>query len=235
MEKFCGYSKARALAAGLRAVLPAAAALVLLASEARAQGRSERDVKCLFFVTLARYTEFPAEAFASEKAPVVLGVIGEDPFGAVLDSMTKNEKVRDRAIRVRRFASAEEVKDCHVLFFGPMSVLRREVELSRMLRRPVLTVSDVPGFASSGGMVEMYVNEEKKVRLRVSKGALERAHLSISPSILRRADEVASSIEWIPEGFSPWITDSERIRQPATLMASKTVQKRTTDLFQSVP
>lgn len=199
MRRCSGYFERLALLLRARGFAGAALlCLLALAGSASAQPRSERDIKCLLFVTLARYTEWPADAFPSETAPVIIGVLGDDPFGGMLESMTKNEKVRDRPILVRRFASSDEVERCHALFFGGMSVLQRELELSRLRRRQVLTVSDAPGFARDGGMVEMYINDENKVRLRISRSALSRGGLSISQAIMRVADVVAM-IEWVPE------------------------------------
>lgn len=159
--------------------------------------RTEREVKALFFVTLTRYIDWPTNAFATESSPIVIGVLGEDPFGGLLESLTAGEEVRGRRLKVARFATAENLKDCHLLFVGEMSTLRQEVELPRIGEKPIVTVSDRDGFVRKGGMVEMYLNPEKKVRLRISQGVVNRSHIKISPALLRQA-ELLSSRNYLP-------------------------------------
>ena len=207
MQKFCGFFSFRG-AILFHAVVLAA---IVVAPAARGQTRTAKDIKGLFFVTLARYTEWPEKAFAEANSPIIIGVIGEDPFGKLLESLTKNEIVRGRSLVVRRFASDEEIKECHLLYFGAMNVVRRELVISRLSRRPILTVSDTPGFAREGGAVELFLNDDNKVRLRVSKDALSRASLALSPSIMR----LVAFLEWIPEA-SGWITrNGPTIGRPA--------------------
>jgi hypothetical protein len=67
-----------------------------------------------------------------------------------------------------------------------------------------------------GGMVEMFVNEEKKVRLRVSKRALAQGKLSLSPSLTRLA-EIIASIEWLPILNEDWMSRTDHNCQPRLL------------------
>ena len=171
----------------------ATALLWVLAVSAFAQPpRTEREIKALFFVTLARYVEWPASGFSSDADPIVIGILGQDPFGTFLDTLIEKEAVRGRPIRIRRFASVDEVKSCHLLYLAPMSPALFELSLSRLKGRPILTVSDTPKFAERGGVVELFLNEESKVRLRISKSALASVGLSVSPALLRLAQMVAS-------------------------------------------
>ena len=173
--------------------------LILLLADgvpAFAQARSESEVKALFFVTIARYTEWPASAFSADSSPIVIGVLGENPFGTLLESLTRNEQIRGRPLKIERYTRAAEIKTCHLLFVSEMSDVRLEVELKDLTGRTILTVSDQANFIRKGGMVEMYVNRERKVRLRASKSALEKAGLSLSPTLTRLA-EIVASLEWV--------------------------------------
>lgn len=157
----------------------------------QAQIRDEYALKALFFVTLARYTEWPTNAFTSPTAPLVIGVIGEDPFGQKLPPLVRNEKVQQHPLEVRYCGGVDEARECHMLYFGPMSPTLLGLSLSQLKGRPILTVSDRRNFISEGGMVELFVNDENRVRLRVSRRALERASLDFSPTLWKLADKVA--------------------------------------------
>jgi hypothetical protein len=175
-----------------------------VAAQSAPQGRSEYEVKALFFVTLARYTNWPTNAFGGDNSPIVIGVLGNTPITEHLEPLIKKERIQGRPLQVKRFGSIEEVNTCHLLFFGDLGALQQEVALSRLQRRPVLTASDRPRFTEQGGMIEMYVNEEKKIRLRIGRSAIEKAGLGISRSLLKIADGVAISDP--PVLPTPWIS-----------------------------
>lgn len=163
--------------------------------ELMAQGtprvRSEHEVKALFFVTLARYTQWPTNAFESDTSPMILGVLGDHPILRYLPPLVNAEKIQGRSLEVRPFASVDELKNCHLLFFGNMGVLQREVAVSRLRSRAIMTVSDRLDFIEQGGMVETFVNRENKIRFNLSTNAISRAQLQISPSLIRIAERVA--------------------------------------------
>ena len=183
-------------------------AILFASANGWTQERSERDVKALFFVALARYAEWPEGAFDSESSPLVIGVLGADPFGERLDSLTAKEDVRGRALTVQRYASAEEISDCHLLFVGRMSAIRMELEIARLGRRPILTVSDTDQFIERGGMVELFLNDEQKVRLRVAKKAVENAGIKMSPGLMKLA-QVVASIEFVPSRLPNWLSNRD--------------------------
>jgi hypothetical protein len=156
-----------------------------------AQPRSETELKALFFITLARYTQWPQAAFPRETEPLVIGVVGPNPFGTKLSAMAENERAQGRALKVVSFTTADDFDTCHMLFFGEMSPTLRALVLGRLDNRPILTVSDTQGFASAGGMVELFLNHESKIRLKVSKRTVEGAGLNFAPSLWNLAEIVA--------------------------------------------
>lgn len=197
MAGLCGCFSRRLATVVLLCVLHAC-------SSALGQARSEREVKALFFVTLARYVEWPTNAFASPTAPLTIGVLGEDPFGNLLESLVHGEEVRGRPLKLVRFASAEGAKDCHLLFVGRMAAYRFEFEMDKLKKFPVATVSDRTGFVGGGGVIEMFINDEKKVRLKISRSAVQRTGITVSPALLSLAELVAS-MEYVPDVPFTWL------------------------------
>jgi hypothetical protein len=170
-------------------------ALAMCAAVLRAQQAvvppGENEVKALFFVTLARYTQWPTNAFPSDQSPIVLAVLGPHPIARHLPALVKDEKIRGRPLQVRRFASVNEVDHCHLLFLGEIGVLHRELALARLRNRPILTVSDELDFNEQGGMVETYLNRDKKIRFNLSTNAISKAGLEVSPALVKIAAKVA--------------------------------------------
>ncbi|MGH9144274.1 MAG: YfiR family protein [Vicinamibacterales bacterium] len=166
--------------------------LVLLAAPAalRAQRKfDEREIKATFLFNFAQFVEWPAASFADPQAPLVIGVLGDDPFNAVLDAVVRGEMIKNRPLVVTRFRRIEDVATCHILFVSP-SETPRYTRISETLQgRAILTVGDTDGFAASGGMIR-FITENSHVRLRINLGVARAAGLTISSQLLRVAEVV---------------------------------------------
>ena len=177
----------------LRSTALAISACALLlsggASPARADGGPEREhrVKAVFLFNFAQFLDWPDSAFAGPRDPLVVGILGEDPFESFLDEVVKGEKVHDRPIIVKRFTRMEDIKACHVLFISAAEAPRLEGILAGIKPRNILTVGESPEFNQRGGMV-CFTTEGGKVRLKINLPAVQTAELSVSSKLLRLAD-----------------------------------------------
>jgi len=172
----------------LRAILTS---VLLLARGASLAGQSpqapEYQVKAVFLFNFAQFVDWPADAFPESDTPLVIGVLGDDPFGSVLDQTVRGEHVGGRPFQVRRYQRVDEIKTCHILFVGRSEESRPEGLLAALKNRPILTVSDADGFAERGGMIR-FVTDRKRIRLQINLAAAEAARLTISSKLLRVAE-----------------------------------------------
>ena len=149
----------------------------------------EYRVKAAFLYNFARFVDWPPEHSAGPDEPIVLAVLGEDPFGAILDDTVRGKTINQKPFTVRRFRSLEELEPCHVLFIS-RSESRRLPEILRALEyHSTLTVSDVEGFLRKGGMIH-FVVEEGSVRFDINLEPAERAELAVSSQLLKVARTV---------------------------------------------
>src|SRR2546427_9710737 len=72
------------------------------APQIRAQTFKEYDLKAAFLYHLAQFVDWPPEAFPTEETPLVIGILGTDPFGKVLDDIVDDEVVKNRKMAVQR-------------------------------------------------------------------------------------------------------------------------------------
>lgn len=159
----------------------------LAAQTARA---SEYQVKAVFLFNFAQFVDWPAEASADSDTTLVIGVLGDDPFGGVLDQTVRDERLNGRPFQVRRYQSVDEIKICHILFISRSEAGRPEGILAGLKHRPILTVSDAEGFAERGGMIR-FVTDRSRIRLQINPEAAEAAHLTISSKLLRVAEIIS--------------------------------------------
>lgn len=153
---------------------------------------SEYHVKAVFLFNFAQFVEWPADAFADPQAPVVIGILGDDPFGAFLDETVRGEHLGTRPFEIRRFEHVADIKTCQLLFISQSEADQVEENVASLKTRPILTVSDADNFAERGGMIH-FVTEKNRIRLRVNLRAVQHANLTLSSKLLRVAEVVAST------------------------------------------
>jgi hypothetical protein len=169
-------------------LLLALSALTLGASGQTVPSR-EYQLKAVFLFNFAQFVTWPPTAFADENAPLVIAVLGEDPFGNYLDETVRGEKVGGHPLVIRRYDRVEDIKDCHILFVSPSENTRMKDIIAGLRGRSILTVGETDGFAHEGGMIR-FMTEQNKIHLRINLEAARAENLTISSRLLRLADIV---------------------------------------------
>ena len=146
----------------------------------------EYEIKAAFLFHFTRFMDWPAESFTDRTSPIVIGVIGDDPFGAELASIAEGRRVNGRPIVARYITSEEDARDTHLLFVG----LTREVDVARLMQAivgfPVMTVGESAEFAAQGGAIT-FVRQDDKVRFEINTASAARAHVRISAQLEKLA------------------------------------------------
>jgi hypothetical protein len=176
------------------ALLRAITALLLVCAarlEAQAAKASEAQVKAVFLFNFAQFVDWPPEAVPDSQAPLVIGILGGDPFGGFLDATVRGERRGARPFVVQRYQRVEDITRCDILFIsrsGGGGDAPEEI-LAHLKNRPILTVSDADRFAERGGMIR-FVTDRSRIRLQINPEAAEAAHLTISSKLLRVAEVI---------------------------------------------
>jgi hypothetical protein len=156
---------------------------------AAAQSSPEYQLKAVFLFNFAQFVEWPTNAFAGPDAPMVIGVLGDDPFGPYLDETIRGESVNNRRLLVRRYHGVSEIDTCHILFVTRGEQGHVPQILDSLKGRSILTVSDADRFASLGGIIRL-VTDHNRIRLRINLEAARAANLTLSSKLLRPAQIV---------------------------------------------
>lgn len=146
---------------------------------------SEYQVKAAYLFYFSTYVDWFAAAPA-EGGAIVVGVLGEDPFGGILDDTLQGKTVASHPLVVKRFAAARDASRCHILFVSPSEEPRLPAILKQLRGTPVLTVSDIEGFAELGGQIGFRV-DDRKIRLDVNLASIQRSGLKVSAQLLKLA------------------------------------------------
>src|SRR5688572_25985571 len=60
----------------------------------------EQEVKAVFLFNFVQFVEWPQEAFPENQTPLVIGILGKDPFGKFLDETVKGEVINGHPLSV---------------------------------------------------------------------------------------------------------------------------------------
>jgi hypothetical protein len=148
----------------------------------------EYQIKAAFLYNFAKFVDWPPEAFRDDGSPFVIGILGVDPFGEALDSL-KDKPVRNRRLVIRRLARVEEAEGCHILYVSSSARQYLRPVFDALRSSPVLTVSELDGFAQQGGLIG-FVTVENKVQFDINHSAADRHRLKISSQLLKLARTV---------------------------------------------
>lgn len=148
----------------------------------------EYRVKAAFLLNFGKFVEWPNAGRAAGR-PFSFCVLGSDSFGHVLESTIAGKTIGDRPTEVRRLKTASEAKTCQVVFIAASERGRMQQILQALSDEPVLTVSEIPGFAERGGMIN-FVLKDNRVQFEINPERAVRARLRISSHLLRLASVV---------------------------------------------
>ncbi len=152
---------------------------------------AEYVIKAAYIYNFAMFVEWPADAFARQDSPVVIGIVGTDRFGAALEEIVRNKKVNNRRVVVKRLQSHLDVTNCHIVFFYSGEGAKIADIVQQLRAAPILLVGETPEFAKRGGMINFTV-EDNKVRCEINVAAARRARLAISSKLLSLAKVIDS-------------------------------------------
>ena len=170
-------------------LLSAMAALGSHAEGLDASDSSEYLIKAGFIYNFAKLVEWPTTAFPQPDSPIVIGILGDDPFGLTLDRIVTDKKINGRGITVKRLKwgrDLKDLKDCNILFISSSEKEHLDSVVDAMKWLPILTIGDAPGFARRGGIIN-FTLEDNKVRFEVNVEAAKHADLTISSRLLTLA------------------------------------------------
>lgn len=161
-------------------------AILHLATFTRAQSATEYQVKSAFLYNFARFVEWPPAPGGRSAGPIVICVVGADPFEGALDSIVKGKTANGRSMEVRHVKRAEDARSCQIAFVGASEKSHIPAFLAALKDTDVVTVGETEDFARGGGMIN-FVLEGDRVHLEVNIDAADRAKVKISSKLLSLA------------------------------------------------
>lgn len=155
-----------------------------------------RKVEAAFLRNFARYVTWPDHAFAEERSPWNVCILGSDPFGEVLERTFKGRTEQGRPFEVFRGESLDKLPSCQIVFVAHKETAKRRAALTELKNRAVLTVGDAPRFLQESGIIRFQVKDHveisvnldqaRSVSLKIQTKMLEVTHEVLENGVVRQ-------------------------------------------------
>jgi len=177
------------------AIRLAVVALASAAVHANAQESvtDEYQVKAAFLYNFAKFVEWPSGTPARSSS-IAICVLGQNPFGRVLEDTVSGKTVDGKMFVVRRVSDGKSAALCQILFVSSSERMRLASMLGDLRAGHVLTVGESDSFIEEGGIVNLKL-ESGKVQIQININAAEQAGVRISSKLLSLAQIIRMPVQ----------------------------------------
>jgi hypothetical protein len=159
---------------------------------AAGQGKPTIDqLEASVVMTFARFVEWPVERFPSPASPILVGVVGDELLAVALEATSRGKTIAGRTMTVARLQWDSDFAGVHMLFLGEAQKRHLGVVLERVRPHPVVTISPLPEFGRSGGMITLTFSDGR-IRFAVNSRATARSGVRLSAFLLSHASKVSA-------------------------------------------
>ncbi len=150
---------------------------------AQAPGPSQTDVQAVYLFDFAKFVHWPT---GEKHEPVTICVAAQRFYIDTLTRIVAGEQVDARPIAIRAVHVPADEAGCTILFIDNSAKEHLDSLLAETAGKPVLTVSDIPGFLDRGGMIQ-FLAVNNRIRFSVDLRPAERSGVSLSSELLKVA------------------------------------------------
>jgi hypothetical protein len=160
--------------------------VALFAASSWADAPREYAVKAAFLFKLTKYVQWPPSP-----PTFSIGVLGEDPFGNVLDELVKGESINKRHVTIKHSLKVDDLKSCDVVFISKSEKGQLRAILHELGQNKILTVGDTEGFCHEGGIINLII-DNGRLSFEINSTAAKKRGIVIDPQVLSLARIVNS-------------------------------------------
>ena len=165
--------------------------LPLFAHTEEIANTSFRAVEAAFLRNFAHYVTWPQDTFSNDLAPWNICVLGDDPFGELLENTLQGRSEKDRPFSIFRTHRVSELDHCQIVFVAYQISMSRRAALAELKNLPILTVSDAPEFLQEGGIIRFDISDYVQININLDQA--RSASLNIQTKMLEVSNEVVEN------------------------------------------
>jgi hypothetical protein len=157
-----------------------AAALIMTSGSAFSQeDRPIHEVYSMMVFNFTRYVQWPDHDKAGD---FVIGVIGNGDMFNTLNSWYGGKAKGTKTYVVKKFNSAAEVTDCHIVFIDKSKSSEFETVKAKVSGKGTLVITDKNGLGEKGSCIN-FKTVNDKLRFELNQQAIEASNLKVSGAL----------------------------------------------------
>lgn len=156
---------------------------VMIGSQSFAQDRPMHEVYSMMVFNFIKYVQWPDHDKSGE---FVIGVIGNQEIYNTLNTWYAGKAKGAKTYVIKKFSSASEVENCHVVFIDKAKSGEFEAVSSKVKGKGTLVVTDRNGLGAKGSCINFKTVDEK-LRFELNQQAIEASNLKVSGALTSMA------------------------------------------------
>lgn len=149
-------------------------------------------IKADMLCNLARFVQWPDSMVAQNKGQLVVAVLGEDDLAGTIASVLSTRSVNGKPVFVRFARRVQDVRGCQIVYIASPELAHQTDVVEALRGTATLTLADLEGFASRGGMVN-FAGAAPNIRFEICLTRANRAGLKMSSRLLALAHVVEAT------------------------------------------
>jgi hypothetical protein len=163
----------------MKTIKALALAALMFSGSAFAQDRPMHEVYSMMVFNFTRYVQWPDQAGSGE---FVIGVIGNNDVYKTLTEWYGGKPRGSKTYVIKKFNSASEVGDCHVLYIDKAKSGEFETANTKLKGKGTLVITDKNGLGEKGSAIN-FKTVDNKLKFELNQKAIEASNLKVSSSL----------------------------------------------------
>lgn len=147
------------------------------------QDRPVHEVYSMMVFNFTKYVQWPDHA---QSGNFVIGVVGNPDVFNTLNSWYGGKPRGNKTYVIKKFSSAAEVTDCHVIFIDKTKSGEFEPINERVKGRGTLLITDKTGLGTKGSGIN-FKTVDNKLKFELNQRAIEASNLKVSGALASMA------------------------------------------------
>lgn len=149
----------------------------------------EYQLKAAFLYNFTKFIEWPPGRTQNKNTPILIGVLGNNPFGDELAKAVEGRFQNGHPFLVTNVTTVGEVKAVHLLFVPRGQEQLLQEHAAALLAAGVLTVGESEAAATCGSAIT-FATEADKIRFEINLEAMDHGGFKVSSKLLQLAKVV---------------------------------------------
>lgn len=136
-------------------------------------------MKAIFIMNFTKLIEWP-ESY--REGNFIVGVVGESPLFRELTEMAKTKKVANQTLLIKKFSSASEISNCHILYLSKDESDEISDVLKKIKTNSTLVITEQTGLVDKGAGINFIVKDNRQ-KFELNKKNVEKYKLKVSSNL----------------------------------------------------